>query len=209
MCPFTWLKACIFTWLGCEAQAGLGTVAHVCRPMVLCCNPRCCTCWASNHSCLLRVANTNANGPSSLLLSLPLSSSPAQQFAYALVLTMQNLHHQLLIFSFPIAGLWELLMDFLPSLCWVVHRQEPSKGTSLNFLSRHLGGYPHQQYPFPSLSPTGFCLSSVTASLRLPSSSPFPCLPDACACPSDKGLLGILGFVALPQAPSWQCFPDL
>lgn len=33
----------------------------------------------------------NANGPSVFLLSLPLPSSPAQQFAYALALTMQNL----------------------------------------------------------------------------------------------------------------------
>lgn len=120
---------------------------------------------------------------------------------------MQNLHHQLLIFSFPIAGLWELLMDFLPSLCRAVHRQEPPEGTSLSFLSHHLGGYPHQQYPFPSLSPTGFCLSSVTTSLCLISSSPFPCLLDACACPSDKGLLGILGFVTLSPTPKLAVLP--
>lgn len=76
--------------------------------------------------------------------------------------------------------------------------------TSLNFLSPHLGGYPHQQYPFPSLSPTGFCLSSVPTSQCLISSSPFPCLLDACACPSDKRLQGILGFPHshVPQASS-------
>lgn len=39
----TWLKACIFTWLGCEAQTGLGTVT----PRMLCCNPQCCTCRVS------------------------------------------------------------------------------------------------------------------------------------------------------------------
>lgn len=64
------------------------------------------------HSlCLLHagVADTNANGLRAFPLSLPLPSSPAQRFAYALALTMQILHHQLLIFSFLIARLWELL----------------------------------------------------------------------------------------------------
>lgn len=55
-----------------------------------------------------------------------------------------------------------------------------SDGTSLNFLSSHLRGSPHQQYPFPSLSPTSFCLSSVpTSQTHLQQALP---LPSGCLC---------------------------
>jgi hypothetical protein len=86
----------------------------MCHPWC-CCNLRCGTCWLSTHSdsCELLMPMAPA---SVFLLSLPLPSSPAQQFAYALALAMQTLHQQLLIFPHPIAGLWELLINFLPRL---------------------------------------------------------------------------------------------
>lgn len=129
-----------------------------------------------------------ANGPSVFLLSLPLPSRPAQQSAYVLALTMQNLTTSYFFSPFSSPGCGNCLctssQDCAGQFTDRSHQMgPPSASCHLTWEATRISSI---LFP-PSLQPVSVC-HLFPLSQHLTSSSPFPCFLDACACPPDREL---------------------